>query len=293
MRCLALAVLLIPAALTAQGGADVYVVPISENGSRVSVGKPTNLTKRTGYDNQPSFTRDGSAVYFTSIRDDAQADIWRVAIAGGAPVRVTTTTESEYSALTVPAGDAISVIRVEKDSTQRLWKFPLDGSAPSLVLTALRPVGYHVWVGDHTLGAFVLVDPRIERDSNALVVVDSRTEKVDTVARRIGRALVRFPGRLAFTFIAEGADTSWISEVDTRTLAVRRIVAAPRGAAYHLWTPGGQLIVGTGSRLLILVRDRWDVLADFAELGVKGISRLALSPTGTQIAFVAEDGGAP
>ena len=293
MKRLALAVLLVPAALGAQGGADVYVVPISENGSQVSVGRPVNLTKRAGYDNQPSFTRDGSAVYFTSIRDDAQADIWCVAIAGGAPVRVTTTTESEYSALTVPAGDAISVIRVEQDSTQRLWKFPLDGSAPSLVLHALRPVGYHVWVGDHTLGAFVLADPRIERDSNALVVVDSRTEKVDTVARRIGRALVRYPGRQAFTYIASRPDTSWISEVDTRTLTVRRIAAAPRGAEYHLWTPGGQLIVGVGSRLMIRVRDRWDVLADFAELGVKGISRLALSPDGTHLAFVADDNGAP
>jgi hypothetical protein len=293
-RSTALAALaLLPTTLVAQAGSDVYVVAISENGSRVSVGKPTNLTKRAGYDNQPSFTRDGSAVYFTSIRDDAQADIWRVAVGGGAPVRVTATTESEYSALTVPAGDAISVIRVERDSTQRLWKFPLDGSAPSLVLTALRPVGYHVWIGESTLGAFVLADPRIERDSNALVVADSRTERVDTVARNIGRALVRVPGRSAFSYLAAGRDTSWISEVDTRTLAVRRIVAAPRGADYHLWTPGGQLIVGTGSRLLIRVQDRWDVLADFAELGVKGISRLALSPSGTHLAFVAEDNGAP
>jgi dipeptidyl aminopeptidase/acylaminoacyl peptidase len=293
MKSLLAAVLLVPAALAAQGGADVYVVPISENGSRVSVGRPVNLTKRAGYDNQPSFTRDGAAVYFTSIRDDSQADIWRVAITGGAPVRVTTTLESEYSALTTPAGDAISVIRVEPDSTQRLWKFPRDGSAPSLVLTALRPVGYHVWVGENTLGAFVLADPRIERDSNALVVVDSRTERVDTVARGIGRALVRYPGRPAFTFISTRPDTNWISEVDTRTLTVRRIAAVPRGADYHFWTPGGQLVIGIGSRLMIRVRDRWDVLADFAELGVKSISRLALSPTGTHLAFVADDGGVP
>ena len=81
--------------------------------------------------------------------------------------------------------------------------------------------------------------------------------------------------------------------MDTRTNAVRRIVAAPRGADYHLWTPGGQLVVGTGSRLMIRVDDRWDVLADFAELGVKGISRLALSPRGTHLAFVADDGGVP
>jgi hypothetical protein len=276
-----------PPALAAQGGTDVYVVSLNEIGSGVTVGRPVNVTRRTGYDNQPSFTRDGSAILFTSIREDAQADIWRVAIGGGAPQRLMSTTESEYSALTVPSGSAYSVIRVERDSTQRLWQFPFDGGAPSLVLNALRPVGYHVWIGDYTLGAFVLGSP------NALVVADSRTERVDTVARDIGRALVRVPGRDAFTFIANGRDTSWISEVDVRTLAVKRLVAAPRGADYHLWTPGGRLIVGTGTRLLIRVQDRWDVLADFAEIGVKGISRLAISPRGTHLAFVAEDAGAP
>lgn len=282
-----------PFAADAQGGTDVWVASFNEVGSHVSVGRPANLTRRAGYDNQPSFTRDGSAVLYTSIREDAQADIWRIAVGGSAPVRMTTTPESEYSALTVPAGDAFSVIRVEPDSTQRLWRFPFDGGTPSLVLTALRPVGYHVWVGDATLGAFVLADPRIPRDSNALVVVDARTERVDTVARNIGRALVRVPGRDAFTFLAVGRDTSWISEVDVRTRAVRRVAPAPRDADYHLWTPGGRLVVGVGSRLLIRVQDRWDVLADFAELGVKGISRLALSPTGTHLAFVAEDAAAP
>ncbi len=271
----------------AQSGSDIYVVSFNELGSRVSVGRPTNVTRRAGYDNQPSFTADGRAMLFTSIREDAQADIWRVPIGGGAAQNLTRTPESEYSATTVPGGAAYSVIRVERDSTQRLWRFPFDGTAPSLVLTALRPVGYHVWVGDATLGAFVLGDP------NALVVVDARTERVDTVARNIGRALVRFPGRDAFTFLAVGRDTSWVSEVDVRTREVRQIAAAPPRADYHLWTPGGRLIAAGGTRLWILVDGRWDVLADYAELGVKGITRLALSPTGTHLAFVAEDGGAP
>ncbi len=283
----ALLAVVVPSAANAQGGADIYVVTFNELGSRVSVGRPVNVTRRAGYDNQPSFSADGSAILYTSVRGDAQADIWRVSVRGGAAQKLTQTPESEYSATTMPGGGAYSVIRVERDSTQRLWRFPFDGSAPSLVLTALRPVGYHVWVGDATLGAFVLGQP------NALVVVDARTERVDTVARDIGRALVRFPGRDAFTFLAMGKDTSWISEVDVRTHAVRRVVPALPRADYHLWTPGGRLIAGSGTRLFILVDGRWDILADFAEFGVKGISRLALSPTATHLAFVAEDGGVP
>lgn len=282
-------VLAMPAASArAQGGTDIWVASFEELGSRITVGRPRNLTDRAGYDNQPAFTADGDALLYTSIRADAQADIWQAGLTGGAPERLTTTTQSEYSATPMPDGVHYSVIRVEADSTQRLWKFPLDGSGPpSLVLRALRPVGYHVWVGDHTLGTFVLGSP------NALVLVDARTERADTLARDIGRALVRVPGRDAFTFQQLGADSVWVNEVDVRSKSMRRVAPLPPGADYHIWTPSGQLVTAVGTRLLLRVDGRWDVLADFAELGVRGISRLALSARGDRIAFVAEDRRTP
>ncbi len=275
---------------SAQGGTDIWVATFHEVGTHVSIGRPVNVTRRAGYDNQPAFTLDGRSVLFTSTREDAQADIWRVGIAGGTQTRVTSTPESEYSATPMPNGRGFSVIRVERDSTQRLWQFPWDGGEPSLVLRALRPVGYHVWVGETTLGAFVLAQRDAPRAPNALVVVDPRSERADTVARGIGRALVRVPGRSAFSFLQLGGDTAWIAEVDTRTNSVRRLAPNPERSEYHFWTPSGQLVASSGTRLLLRVGDRWDVLADFAELGVKGISRLALSPTGDRLAFVAEDG---
>lgn len=282
------AILFVTSPLAAQPGTDILVAPFSDIAGRVSVGQPVNVTRRPGYDNQPAFTRDGSTILFTSNRGDGQTDIWRVPVTGGASERVTKTDpESEYSATPIPGQDGFSVIRVERDSVQRLWRFDYDGGNPRLVLTALRPVGYHVWIGAELLGAFVLSVPN--GVPNALVQVDARTERADTVARDIGRALVRVPGRDAFSFIQLGRDTSWISEVDVRTRTVQRVAPNPAGSDYHLWTPTGRLIASSGTRLLIRVGDRWDVLADFAELGVKGISRLALSPRGDRIAFVAAD----
>jgi WD40 repeat protein len=273
-----------PASLSAQGGTDIWVASFSDIAGRVSVGRPANVTRRAGYDNQPAFTPDGSTILFTSTRGDGQADIWRVPVTGGEQVRVTKSDpESEYSAAPIPGQDGFSAIRVERDSTQRLWRFNYDGTGAALVLRALRPVGYHVWIGDATLGTFVLGSP------NALVLVDPRTERADTLARNIGRALVRVPGRAAFTFLQMGRDTSWISEVDVRTQTIRRVAPSPVGSDYHLWTPSGQLIASVGTGLMIRVGDRWDVLADFAELGVKDVSRLALSPRGDRIAFVAAD----
>ena len=288
-----LAAAALPLTLSAQGGTDIWVAPLSEISSRLSVGRPLNVTARSGYDNQPAFTRDGAQLLFTSVREDAQADIWRVRVTGGAHTRMTATLESEYSATIIPEGEGFSVIRVERDSTQRLWRFADDGGSPALVLRALRPVGYHVWVGAATLGTFVLSPPGSRGVLNALVLVDPRTERADTLARGIGRALARVPGRDAFTFLQEGADTNWISEVDVRTHAIRRTAPAPPRADYHVWTAGGQLITAEGSRILVRVGDRWDVLADFAPLGVKAITRLALSPAGDRLAFVAADATVP
>ena len=282
-----------PTVVGAQGGTDIWVAPLSEIGSRLAVGRPVNVTARPGYDNQPAFTRDGAQVLFTSVRADAQADIWRVRVTGGAHTRVTATLESEYSATIIPGGGGFSVIRVERDSTQRLWRFDDDGGSPALVLRALRPVGYHVWVGGATLGTFVLSPPGTRGVLNALVLVDARTERADTLARGIGRALARVPGRDAFTFLQEGADTNWIAEVDVRTHTIRHIAPAPPQADYHVWTAGGQLITAVGTRIMVRVGDRWDVLADLAPIGVKGITRLALSPAGDRLAFVAADANAP
>lgn len=273
---------LIAAPLAAQGGTDVWVAPFRE-ASAAAIGRPVNVTRRPGYDNQPAFTPDGRALWFTRITETAPADIWRVPVDGGAATRVTATDESEYSAARTPDGLALSVIRVERDSTQRLWRFPLDGSAPSLVLRALRPVGYHVWVNEANLGAFVLGDP------NALVLVDPRTERVDTLARDIGRALVKVPGRDAFTFLQVGRDTSWISEVDVRTRTIRRVAPAPRGSDYHAWSPGGRLLATQGLRVLVWADGRWDAVLDVTGLGIGTLSRLAISPRGDRIALVADE----
>jgi len=269
----------------ARPSTDVWIVPMKQMGSAVSFGEPRNVTHRAGYDNQPSFTPRGDAVLYTVIGADAQADIWKFSLPGGVPVQVTHTPESEYSPTVTPDGRSFSVIRVEADSAQRLWKFPLDGQgAPSLVLENIRPVGYHAWVGDHTLVVFVLGSP------NTLQVVDDRVGTGEVVARDVGRALVRVPGRDAVTFLQQVRDSaSWITDLDVRTKVTRRLMTPPRGADFHVWTPGGALLAGEGARLHIWTDGRWDVAADFGRWGVRNISRLAVSPRGDWLAFVAED----
>jgi hypothetical protein len=286
--------LLVTSALGAQArpSTDIWLVPLAQNGSTVKVGEPRNLTHRTGYDNQPSFTPRGDAILYTAVGADAQADIWRIALPNGAPRNMTNTPESEYSATVTPDGRSYSVIRVEADSTQRLWRFPLDGNGPpSLVLEKIKPVGYHLWAGDHTLVLYVL---GVGRAPATLQVADDRTGTAEVVGSNIGRALGKVPGRDAVTFQQLVRDSSsWISELDLRTKQTRRLFVPPPGADYHAWTPGGALLAAAGSNVYVRTDRGWDVAADLAPWGVKNITRLAVSPRGDWLAFVAEDRPVP
>jgi len=274
----------------ARPSTDVWVVPMKHAAGVPTFGRPVNATHRAGYDNQPSFTPKGDAVLYTYIGADAQADIWRFALPPGVPSRVTITTESEYSATVTPDGRWFSVIRVEADSTQRLWKFPLKGKdAPALVLRDVKPVGYHAWASAHELVLFVLGSPA------TLQLADDRTGAAEVIARNIGRSLAKVPGREAVTFVQQYADGSapWITELDVRTKQLRPIAPAPAGADFHVWTPGGMLLTAAGSRLHAWRNGSWEVVADFTAGGVRGMSRLAVSPGGNWLAFVADDTAKP
>lgn len=279
-----LAVALTSASAQTRPSTDVWTAPLTGDGVP-RVGKAVNLTHRAGYDNQPAFTPDGRAILYTRVEGNAPSDIWRVDLRSLATTRVTMSdVESEYSATPMPDGRHFSAVRVEADSTQRLWRFPMQGSdAPALLLEKIKPVGYHVWASEAVLGLFVLGSPA------TLQIADVRTGTADTVARRIDRALQKIPGAYAISFLQLGDGENWITRYDLATRTASRIAKAPAGADFHIWTKSGLLITATGSRLLAWVDGEWRQLADLAADGVRNITRLALSPDGTRLAFVAED----
>jgi len=271
---------------------DIYLATLTIERGIPRVGTPMNITDRPGYDNQPSFTSDGSALFFTSVREDAQADIYRYDIAAKGITRITSTApESEYSATPIGDGRAISVVRVERDSAQRLWRFPLDGGAPSVILERVRPVGYHAWADDHTVALFVLGSP------NTLQLADTRTGRVDTIASGIGRSMHRIPGTHRVSFVRKvSADEWWIESLDPTTRKASRVMGLPVGVEDYAWLPNGAIICGRDSKLLWWsgkAGDDWREIADVRAAGVKEITRIAVTPKGDRIAFVAEGRAAP
>jgi WD40-like Beta Propeller Repeat len=292
-----LAVVTLAAALqtaTPPPDTEIYLASLSTPAGQLTVGAPVNITGNPGYDNQPSFTPDGRSVLFTSIRGGTQTDIYRYDIAAGRVARVTNTPESEYSPTVTPDGAHISVICVEADGTQRLWRFTIDGAQPELVLADVKPVGYHAWADDRTLALFVLGQP------STLRLADTATGSADVLARDIGRTIQRIPGGGTISFVEregggrEGtAARLWIRELDPKTRRITPLVAALPGAteAYHAWAPDGWLLSAEKDVLYGWRRGQadWIRLADLATLGLRGVSRLAVSPNGDRIALVTQN----
>ena len=277
---------------------EIFLVPLTVRNERPVVGVPANVTRRAGYDNQPSFSPDSRTILFTSVRQDGQADIYRYDLQTRTTTRVTATPESEYSATVYGTGKRFSVIRVERDSTQRLWSFALDGTDPELLFEGIKPVGYHAWVDSTTVALFILGTP------NALVLADTRTGRADTVARDVGRSLLPLPNGNGFSFIQRRPDSSWVlTAVDVRhSLGDRQtmmlpLVRMPTDADYVVWFAPAVAISSSGTKLLLWRRERgaaaprWSELADLGRYGLHKISRLALSPNHRWLAIVAEPVG--
>ncbi|MCA0376708.1 MAG: M20/M25/M40 family metallo-hydrolase [Gemmatimonadetes bacterium] len=274
--------------------AEVYLVPLTLRGDTVRAGVPANLTRRAGYDNQPMFSRDNRAIFYTSNRGDGQSDIYRLDLSSGLSLPVQRTTpESEYSAAPI-LGDtgAVAVIRVEADSTQRLWRLPLGGGAPSVLLPDLKPVGYFAQPDDSTWVTFVLGSPatlQLARTSRSGTAAPAMT-----LAREIGRSLHRIPGTRLVSFVQKGAQPWRVMQLDVSTGRIEALVALPEGTEDVAWVDSTTLLTGSNTKLLQWsrgsgeARTAWREVGDFGFAHLTRISRLSVSANRQWLAMVAE-----
>ncbi len=274
------------AAQDAPPGTEIHLAEIRRDAEVVQLGKPTNVTNRPGYDNQPAFSPGGEMLLYTSIDEKGQADIWVYGLGGKKRRKLRETPESEYSPTPVPGEDAISVVRVEADSRQRLWRFPMDGGEPSLLLPDVSPVGYHAWSDAENLVLFVLGEPPTLQKA----VPGKGPGKI--LARNVGRALKRVPGSEEVAFVQKVSDGDWkIRRVDVATGKVETILATLPEREDFTFSPSGELWMADGSVLYVAKpgEKAWTLVADLADHGLKDLTRLAVHPDGNLLALVAAE----
>jgi len=282
---LLLGILPTPVAPQAPPGTDIWVFPLTGDGTGVTVSSGVRATDRPGYDNQPHFLPGGQILVFTSIDESGQADIFQYGLQSRETRHLTDTSpESEYSATTMPGGDRISVIRVDADSAQRLWSFDLSGMNPVLLFPEIAPVGYHAWIDDDRLALFVLGSPA------TLQIASLSKGTGEIVASNIGRSLYRIPGSEKVSFVQWGEDRRGvITALDPQNGETEALAQLLEGNEYYAWGPSNGLIMGLGSKLFRFdtgSHGNWTEIADLGPAGVEGISRIAISPEGDRIAIV-------
>jgi Tol biopolymer transport system component len=276
------------AAQAAPPNSDVFLTPLLRDGDSLRLGAAQNITRRPGYDNQPSFLTDATALLYTAIDSSGQADIWRYDLRSRRRTRLTDTPESEYSPTVMPGSTRFSVVRVERDSTQRLWSFRLDGSDPQLVLETLAPIGYHAWLDQFRLAVFVLGSP------NTLHVVRRDGSEDVLRASHIGRTIQRVPAQNWYSFVQlDSTRTPWIVAQPFEGGPVSRLVRVAEDNEFYSWAPDGTLLSASKGEItrwngVSGEGSAWLPVPSAAPLAVKNISRLAVSPDGRWLAFVAE-----
>lgn len=271
----------LPADADASASTDVYLYRFGQHAV-------FNITNRVGYDNQPAWEGNARILYTRQHR--GQTDISGIDFETASHGDIIRTPESEYSAALTPDGKAISVVRVERDSAQRLWRFPKAGGEPSLVLRDIKPVGYFAWLDSTTLALFVLGNP------NTLQIADTRTGTGRVVTTSIGRSLQRVPRSRRASYLHRVGNT-WVLETVDPTprpgggFDIDTIGVMPDSADFVVWRSPTELYTAAGSRVLRmrLPEKSWTLVDDLADLGIRRISRLALSPDGRRLAFVADE----
>jgi dipeptidyl aminopeptidase/acylaminoacyl peptidase len=264
---------------------DIWLSDVSFQKGELKLGLPVNVTQRPGYDNQPCFLSDGSTFLFTRA-DSTGSEIFHWNEEAGV-VRITRTAESEYSPTPLPGG--FCTVRVEADSTQRLWRFDIDGSNPRVMMSEVDSVGYFAWIDDGHVAVFVLGNEK-RKEPHTLRVVEVASQRETIIAHDIGRAIHRVPGTRKLSFVVHEPDdtfrflvlnpgartpTALIDAIgsgqDAAWLDDRLLMAS--GAAIHAARP----FEGAG----------WRPIADFSGAGIVGITRIAVAPDHSRIAFVA------
>ena len=262
-----------------QPNTEIYLFDLeADDAGMYSLLNPINISQNQGYDNQPSFWSDGNSILYARTVD-GQTDIARYMIGTGKTKLITNTLQgSEYSPTPTPDG-RISSIRLDTTGLQLLYSYDLQGSDNVLVDDAV--IGYHAWIDEDKLVAFVLGEP------STLQVIDIAGGTSKTVAKEVGRSLHKIPKSKLVSFVDKSAEQWIIKSLHPKKNTKADIVRTKSGVEDYCWTPRGEIIMGKGSILWIWDgRSGWRQIADISTYGLSGITRVAISPEGNQLALV-------
>lgn len=279
MKQLIFTLLFCPALALAQPSTEIYLFDLNtDSEGAMQLSNPINVSNNPGYDNQPSFWPDNQSILYTRTIN-GQTEIVRYFIQSDKTEVISKTLQgSEYSPTPMPDG-RISSIRLDTTGLQLLYAYNLDGE--NEVLVPKLKIGYHAWLSESDIVAFVLGNPP------TLQIIDTNTKQSLVVGDSIGRSLHRIPDSESFSYL-DKTKTPWtINAMNPKTGEIKILLKALNGSEDYCWTPSGEIIMGSGSKLYRSFNlTEWFLLNDISTIDLDGITRLAVSPDGKKLAVV-------
>jgi hypothetical protein len=138
---------------------DIWLFSIKNEKGNWVIEKGENITKREGYDNQPSFSEDEKKIYYVGVYTDKQADIYLYDIGKKKNIQLTKTPESEYSPVYIKSNNSICSVVVEKDSAQRIWLYDEKLGIAKKNLFVEDSIGYYQFLNADTILYYKLTKP--------------------------------------------------------------------------------------------------------------------------------------
>lgn len=239
-----------------------------------------NITARKGYDNQPAFSADGKQIYFSSVRNDSQADIYTYELKTGKIKAFTMSPESEYSPTLHGDGRLLSTVVVEKDSAQRIHFLDAITAIPAGKLT-IDSVGYCAFVNQDTLVYFKLTTPQSLR-----YYVRSSGENRLICTSPIRSILAC--NRHSFIYGQKDSSSTTFYRYDFFLKKAAKLCCVPSLSEDVLWDEELGLLRSEKSQILRyeVKSGKWLVLYDFASFGIETIARFRLDLRHKQMVVV-------
>jgi hypothetical protein len=268
MRFLFLFIFLCELILAQQPNTDIWLFPLKTEKNYLQLKPGMNVTNRIGYDNQPSWSNDNKQIYFVSVKEDKQSDVYFYDLGKKKIIQLTKTVESEYSPTLIDNGKKVACVVVEKDSAQRIWTYDaLTGSMQQPLLNE-DSVGYFTILNKDTVLYYKLTNP------HSLRAHQLSTKKDVWLTNSPVRGFKKIN---AYTFVYGTKDSSAVKfyQYDARIQKANPLCVYPSLAEDISWHPTLGLLKSEEATILKwdTTQQKWVVLLDFKPFGIEKITR--------------------
>ena len=267
---------------------EVYLFDIKNDNGKIQIENGINISKNSGYDNQPSFFSD-DLILFAGNRQ-GQTDIETYSIKStslGWFNKSTPTPGGEYSPQRIPNSDNIAAVRLDTSGLQKLYKYDSKSKNSDVLLPDLK-VGYFAFYDENQLISAVL-----NGNSMDLVYSNTQTKKDSLLVSNVGRSIHKVPDSksVSYTVVNEDGNMDLYLLDFNDNLNSYFICELPIGIQDYTWLNENQILLGSRDKLYIydtLGITEWTEIASLEDYGLNNITRLAVNPSETKLALVAE-----